>query len=154
MKTETPESLGDPTWREIANKNGWTLDYPLQDPVLENLKNKLLGLGGWAVCLHLETDAAKILSRGRRFAGKAHMKRGTPSQCHSNSAALWDANRGQTVLCTGYALSKDGMWRQHSWCAIKTPRSYKVVETTMPRVLYYGFVLSDNESEYFLYNNS
>jgi hypothetical protein len=45
--------------------------------------------------------------------------------------------------CTGYALSKDGIWRSHSWCFDR--KTYRVVETTKKRVAYHGTVLSRKE---------
>ena len=53
-------------------------------------------------------------------------------------------------VCTGYALSDDGMWRQHSWCIDKRPRTTKIIETTEPRVLYFGYVLNDEETKRFI----
>lgn len=143
LKTIKPSSR----WRKLANKNCWTKGCPHSNTDLENLKKRLLEIGGWSVCLpNMETDVKKILERGSRFAGRAKMMRGEPCQCHANSANLWNENRGDALICTGYALSKDGMWRQHSWCVVRNARSYKVVETTEPRISYYGFILDDNES--------
>lgn len=150
LKTKSP----DKRWRDHANKNGWTLKFIHENPALEILKQRLLKIGGWSVCLpHIEGDLLHILERGRKFAGRAKMMKGEPCQCHSNSASLWDNNRDISFLCTGYALSKDGMWRQHSWCVVETPKSYKVVETTEPRISYYGYILDPEESEVFLGEN-
>ena len=83
---------------------------------------------------------------------------GETSQCHTNSAMLWEANKSRTLegpyreelaLATGYAMSEDGLWRQHSWCVLRTPARVKVVETTVPRVAYYGFVMTHAEAERF-----
>lgn len=41
------------------------------------------------------------------------------------------------------------MWRQHSWLIHRKPRSNRIVETTRPRVLYYGFAMSLELSERF-----
>lgn len=151
LKTIKPSSR----WRKYANENCWTIRCPHSNNNLENLKKKLLSFGGWAVCLpRIESDLDKILNRGRRFSGKAKMMRGEPCQCHMNSAALWEENKESLQICTGYALSKDGMWRQHSWCVMKTIKSYKVVETTMPRISYYGYILDDKESFLFYMCNS
>lgn len=150
IKTLNP----DIAWRKLANNKGWTRKYSCSDKNQEKLKQKLLNIGGWAVCFpYSDPDIDHILNRGFRFAAKAKMMRGEPSQCHANSAALWDNNRDKAQICTGYALTKDGMWRQHSWCVIKTLRSYKVIETTLPRVSYYGYILDQDEAETFLFQN-
>lgn len=151
LKTVRPSSR----WREHANKNCWTRLCPHPDASLEMLKKHLLKIGGWSVCLpHIEKEAKRIVEKGIRFAGRAKMMRGEPCQCHSNSANLWNENKDKVQICTGYALTKDGMWRQHSWCVVKTPRSYKVIETTMPRISYYGYILDNKESFLFYMCNS
>lgn len=115
------------------------------------LREKLLSFGGQEVCLPIyEDDLADILDRGQFWFGdRITMKRGLPSQCHLNSCRCWNANKDKTVLCTGYALSKDGMWRQHSWCIHVKPRINRVVETTVERIAYFGFVMTEEEAEKF-----
>jgi hypothetical protein len=115
------------------------------------LKKKLLAIGGWAVCAPvIEPDKEKILERGRKFPGRSKMMRGEPCRCHSNSAACWEENRELCRICTGYALSKDGVWRQHSW--VYTSDGI-VVETTEKRVQYFGFIMNEDECEDFCLNN-
>lgn len=63
------------------------------------------------------------------------------------SLLCWEANKMILDICTGYALSKDGIWRQHSWCQLK--KTKQVVETTIKRIEYYGFVLSSDEAHKF-----
>jgi len=114
----------------------------------------------------LEEDLSKILSRGFFQLGK-HAKRmpGDPSQCHANAANLWEQNKERAAIVTGYALSKDGIWRQHTWL-IDLHKSvgaegarrmhgtfFQIVETTEPRVLYYGFRLTEDEAEQFAFEN-
>lgn len=55
------------------------------------------------------------------------------SKCHRNSAVIADMKGWD--MYTGLALSRDGIWRVHSWVIAKTGRLY---ETTIPRVLYFG----------------
>ena len=115
------------------------------------LRDKLLSFGGQEVCLPCyEQDLVNILDRGQLWLGdRLNFMKGLPSQCHLNSARCWDANRSRAVLCTGYALSEDGLWRQHSWCVHLRPRKNVVVETTVPRIAYWGFVFSEDEAEQF-----
>jgi hypothetical protein len=81
------------------------------------------------------------------------MMKGRPSQCHFNSCRCWEANQDKAVLCTGYALSEDGMWRCHSWLVELRPRRNKIVETTVPRVAYFGFGMTTDESWDFYFDN-
>lgn len=150
LLTRTP----DKTWVEKANQNGFTRSHVFCDGGLESLKHRLLDIGGWAVCLpRIEDDLKKIMTRGRKFAGRSISMPGEDCACHSNSAFLWDANRDQLYICTGYALSKDGMWRQHSWCVKPTKKSWRVVETTLKRIQYYGYIMHETEAEQFLQDN-
>jgi len=123
-----------------------------QSVQLEALKRKLLSMGGYATILPVyEEDVSSIMNRGELFR-KFTMMKGEPSQCHRNSALLWEANRKAVDLCTGYALSlTGGIWRQHSWCVVKN--NNKVVETTVGRIAYFGFRLNELESDKFLYEN-
>lgn len=117
----------------------------------QELKDILLDIGGWAACVpNIEPDLEKIMIRGRRFPGKSITMKGQPSRCHSNSAFCWDANRKECKICTGYALTRDGMWRQHSWCRTN---SGIIVETTVKRVQYFGYIMTEDECEQFILEN-
>ena len=144
VKTNKPDS----GWLKIARERGFTLKTG--EPQHLPLKKILLGIGGWGVCINLEPDLEKIVTRGRRFSGKSKTMKGEPCQCHLNSACCWDENRDLCRICTGYALSKDGMWRQHSWVFTNDGT---VVETTEKRVAYFGFVMTESECERFLADN-
>ena len=54
------------------------------------------------------------------------------SQCHQNSKRLLIAGK-INALHTGYGLSSDSLWRQHSW---GVDDNNKIVETTEPRIVY------------------
>lgn len=156
IKTNAP----DRKWRKLLNERGFTRRYRFKNAVLEPLKHLLLDIGGWAVCLPFtDPDVQHLLIRGRRFPGRSISIPGQPSQCHCNSAALWEMSKeGGTFegvqVCTGYALSKDGVWRQHTWCVFEdTSSKLKLIETTVKRVQYFGYVLSDSEAEAFAFSN-
>ena len=76
-----------------------------------------------------------------------------------NSCALYKANLlntrldGDLTIATGYALSKDGMWRQHSWLVLRKCRSYKIVETTEKREAYFGFAMNAEKCLEFMRDN-
>jgi hypothetical protein len=144
IKTKKP----DPDWLRRAREAGITAKTGNKDC---RLKKTLLDIGGWAAVIpNIEPDLPKILKRGRRFPGRSKTMRGEPSRCHSNSAACWDENRELCKICTGYALSQDGVWRQHSW--IYTNNDV-VVETTEKRVQYFGYIMTIEECELFLDSN-
>lgn len=152
-------------WMARIQENHWyhgnnnVDEYLLRDPknghrMLE-LRDKLLSFGGQEACLPVyEEDLVKILDRGQLWVGdRITMMRGRPSQCHMNSAYCWDANKDKAALCTGYALSSDGLWRQHSWCIHLKPRKNRVVETTVERIAYFGFVMTEQEATEFYFDN-
>jgi hypothetical protein len=139
IPTEPP----DRGWLERARQCGWTARTG--DAVWRPLKRILLGIGGWSVCLpSREPDLEAIVSRGQRFPGEAELIEGEPCRCHANSAQLSLELPGSRIV-TGYALSDDGMWRQHSWVLV----GERLVETTEHREQYFGVVLSDGEAEEF-----
>jgi len=72
-----------------------------------------------------------------RFRGVALGRR---SECHGNASRIWLDGR-VAMIGTGYALSGDGLWRQHSW---GLTRREEVVETTEQRLRYYGLALGDS----------
>lgn len=123
---------------------------------MDAIEKKLLSFGGdYADLPSTEEDYDAIMKRGQLFYGDhARMMPGAPSQCHSNSASLWEVNQGRCQIATGYALSKDGIWRQHSWVVQPLTLSWRVWETTLERVAYFGFVMTDEECADFLYWNS
>lgn len=131
---------------------------PRFDRRMFDLRDGLIHMGGEAACMPwLEEDLDKILARGQLWAGhNLKMMRGAPNQCHSNSCLLLEANQDKPVfLATGYALSeKGGMWRQHSWCVQAKPRGARILETTEPRELYFGFVMTLEETLEFADNNT
>jgi hypothetical protein len=115
--------------------------YPVMRSMILKLRDEfLLPLGGEEACLPLvEDDIAELVEYGQPWSGaEARMKHGEPSRCHENSASLWACNPETTVIATGYGLSPDGMWRQHSWVVDARDESPRIVETTVPRLLYFG----------------
>ena len=117
--------------------------HPSMDSRLFNLRQKLLNFAGEAVCFPaFEEDLDNIMRYGQFWVGSnAKLMRGEPNRCHANSANLWEQNKNNTRICTGYALSEDGMWRQHSWLVWHKARSNQIIETTVRRIVYYGFVM-------------
>lgn len=125
---------------------------------MEELGRRLLAFGGSGACFpDIEEDMALILQYGQLWNGWSNTIRmeGEPCQCHSNSAWLMRANEDTNTcltIATGYALSADGIWRQHSWLVQKR-RSIRIIETTKKRVLYYGAALAGDALDDFLYMN-
>lgn len=122
------------------------------------LHNVLLAIGGSETCFpDFEPDMDAILARGKYYPGRSRMMKGQPSQCHRNSCELWENNYKEldVAICTGYALSLDGMWRQHSWLVWRKEGEDKetIIETTQKRVAYYGFEMTEEEAKEFCREN-
>jgi len=65
---------------------------------------------------------------------------GEPNRCHDNVAAVLEICGGMEgapnlLGATGYALSEDGLWRQHSWAV---GDEGEIFETTVGRTAYFG----------------
>lgn len=142
----------DTDWKaDCKEKKFWFQDtledmkkmHPSMNSRLFDLRQKLLTFAGEAICFPpYEEDLDNILNYGQFWVGSnAKLMRGEPSRCHANSANLWEQNKKATRICTGYALSEDGMWRQHSWLVWHKSRSNQIIETTAKRIAYYGFVM-------------
>src|SRR5690606_30133884 len=94
-----------------------------------------------------DPDIPAIIKRGQLWPGSLTvMNPGQQSQCHRNSCLCWEANHTTMMVATGYALSKDGLWRQHSWCVQPHDGSIRIVETTEERIAYFGFVMTLEET--------
>jgi hypothetical protein len=72
------------------------------------------------------------------------------SSCHQNVASVWKKRRfGIVAIATGYALTQDGLWRQHSWGILRDG----VLETTVVRVKYFGILLQGAAADRFAEHN-
>lgn len=162
-KTLISWKLMSKDWKNWCRKKFWfqnTMEeakglYPAMDERLFTLKDKLLSFAGNAVCLpDYEEDLENILDYGQFWIGyTAELVKGQACHCHANASRIWEKNKDTMTICTGYALSDDGMWRQHSWVAQKQPCMHQIIETTERRVLYFGFAMTPELCENFAKNN-
>lgn len=85
-----------------------------------------------------EPDLDLLLRDGKTREGETSSVKGKQGECHKNVARYWKKSGGDIV--TGYALSKDGGWRQHSWIE----DGGKILETTGDRrEKYFGAPVED-----------
>lgn len=127
---------------------------------LTPLRNKLLDIDGKKVApVRQERYLDELLEKGSLIKPSSIKvtEVGVDSQCHRNCAEIYLAKEenfedDKTVrIATGWALSSDGVWRQHSWITIDKNR---IIETTLKREKYYGIILDDESSEKFAYDNT
>lgn len=124
-----------------------------KQPDLKRLKAMLLRLGGEFLVAppRPDPDLPMLLESGFLTSGPATLKIMKSSSCHRNVAALWRARRfGIVAIATGYALSEDGLWRQHSWGILRNG----VLETTEARLKYFGIVLQGARADSFAAANT
>jgi hypothetical protein len=107
-----------------------------RQPDMKLLRKILLNIGGEEVVFYFpEPFLVTLLEFGEKFfRGDARLVVGRDNLCHNNSKYL-SMKYNTYKLYHGYALSDDGLWRQHSWCLTKTGN---VIETTDIREIYYG----------------
>ena len=111
-------------------------------PEARKVRERLLAIGGEEVCIRQvePSDIHRLVKRGELWSGeKSRLVKMEPISCHQNSLALWKEGKGD--LANGFALSKDGLWREHSWIV----SDGGVIETTTPRMAYYGAKLRKSE---------
>jgi hypothetical protein len=99
----------------------------------------LLSIGGSLVVPPRgpETDLEALLAGGSAVNLPVRQVPGEPGDCHRNVAARWIDGSFESIG-TGYALSDDQLWRQHSWGLTS---GGDLVETTDRRLAYVGFTL-------------
>lgn len=143
-------------WKEAVKEMWWARfnhgKLTEEDFIYRDFMRNLLQFAGEEVCFRLgDSDFPKIKEYGQFWFGKnVKIMKGLSSRCHENSFYLWKENQENTLICTGYALSKDGMWRQHSWLVNLKARSNQIIETTAPRVAYFGVCLTYESCQNFL----
>lgn len=128
-------------------------DAACKQPELKQLKTLLLRFGGDFIVAPPRTpdpDVPSLLEWGFVTSGPITLKVMKSSSCHQNVAAVWTKRRfGIVGIATGYALSDDGLWRQHSWGMLREG----VLETTEARVKYFGIVLQGKKADVFAFGN-
>lgn len=160
FKREYKDSLEcipmDAEWKEAIKEKWWAKvnwgKLSKENSQYKKFMKNLLQFAGEEVCFQLgDSDFPEIQAYGQFWFGKnAKLMVGAPSRCHENSYYLWKENQENTLICTGYALSEDGMWRQHSWLVNLRARSNQIIETTSPRVAYFGVCLPFKSCQEFL----
>jgi len=121
-------------------------------PEIRQLARVLLRIGG---CFLVpppwpDPDVIELIHSGFAMCGPVLLKVRKQNQCHQNVAALWEARRcGIIGIGTGYALSDDGLWRQHSWGVLREG----VVESTVPMIKYFGILLQGDRADRFTRSN-
>lgn len=128
-------------------------DHLNAQPEFATLVERLLAIAGMHIVAPRapEPDIDILLARGQIWAGKSRLIPGYPSRCHENAAYLYMRNAKRFCIVTGYALSNDGLWRQHSWIYDTAPlKRLRTVETTERRERYYGVVLDQAEAATFI----
>jgi hypothetical protein len=125
-------------------KKRWQKDFDItsrEQPILKMILKKLTKYGGESISPQKNFDAMKIIQRGVMCQGDVKLMKMEACQCHENSLELHLSNPSRYDLYTGYGLSIDGMWREHSW--VFDTKEKIIIETTMKRVLYFGFRMTD-----------
>lgn len=107
-------------------------------PGVNQLEKKLLSIGGQRIAMGSPTlfgNVEEVLAKGKLIESTdIQFKTMRRSQCHENSEELCNMDPNLKLL-TGWALSEDGCWRQHSWAM----NNDIVIETTEPRIKYFGY---------------
>jgi hypothetical protein len=148
---------GEPTWKgkfSMGNESNAYFREPSPEELaaFEPLAERLLALGGRDIFIQPEPHLDRLLQAGRTFDPKGRRKvQGEPHKCHRNAALDYARHHalqlgGTCDLVTGYALSADGLWVQHSWLW----DGRRVLETNSTPVLYYGVVLPPAEAFLFV----
>lgn len=131
-------------------------DYPYY-LIITELKNKLENKYKDSLIVFMpdKIDFLKNLLGNWAFLGKTTKKiKWLPSQCHYNSCRYYmeeqEKGNNDVFIYTWYALSEDDLlWREHTWIVEK----WKILETTVKRLDYYGIKLTWDDLEKFVFSN-
>jgi hypothetical protein len=112
----------------------------------QEMTGMILASGGTAVVPPMAPDAMVhlLIKHGAiRVPSRVKFQRGERGGCHVNSARIflglkWKQAKADGIG-TGYALSPDGLWREHSWAMAGDV----IIETTVLREKYWGVILRD-----------
>jgi hypothetical protein len=123
-------------------------DLAEQQPAILLLRDLLLKLDGTHLVAPTEPDpdVDNLLVNGSVIEGTVHLEEMAENSCHWNVATLWLQKKENLVaVATGYALSADGLWRQHSWGM----RNNAILETTRTRTCYFGLLMEGADADAF-----
>ena len=117
-----------------------------KQPRFRILSRRLLEIGGVQVVAPTAPDPEldQLLEDGFLHPQKPVLEESEANGCHANSAALW-LQEHIDAIGTGYCLSEDGLWRQHSWGL----RKEQLIETTELRTVYFGLRMEAEEADNF-----
>ena len=122
-----------------------------EQPAIRVLRERLLQIDGLDfVPPCTEPDLAQLLSCGQLQPFECVLDEMQENSCHGNAARLFAASGApEFAIGTGYALSEDGLWRQHSWAF----DGKSIIETTEVRVRYFGLLLRGEAAQAFVLTN-
>lgn len=115
--------------------------------LLNELEKKLCSFAGDLLCFAADEYAELILEHGQLWYGDTmYLEEMQIGKCHSNSIKVNEENP-ECPIVVGYALSSYGFWFAHTWLLAKEDdeKSYYVLETTVPAILYFGVVLTKSK---------
>jgi hypothetical protein len=119
-----------------------------QQPQISALRAMLLEIGGVELVAppRADCDVPALIHAGFVMEGFVKLRIMERSASHRNLSRLWGRKRNGLVgIGTGYSMSGDGLWRQHSWGVGRCG----IVETTQVRVKYFGLLLQGRDADSF-----
>jgi hypothetical protein len=118
------------------------------------IATKLLAIAGKQVIIYTGEQSvmnlALVNNATLMTAEKLRIQKGNPSDCHNNCSKIWSKDPDKFSIVSGFALTADDqMWRAHTWLLDKNG---VIVETTIPRYLYFGEIMDKTLSAVFAKN--
>lgn len=155
LKTENAGKayLQKPNPEQLAHLKRRLDEAAKKQPEIISLRRRLLSLGGVELVAPPTTDPglSLIIKHGRIKRGPIKCMLMSSSECQQNIATYWMTDRvGVFGIGIGYALSDDGLWRQHFWGV----RRRGILETTTKREQYFGVTICAFEAAVFAIVNS
>lgn len=129
-------------WLERLRARGYTYDTVWSNGRYEDLKTKLLDVGGEAVILIVNLDDAdryrRLLTEGELFTFETGesvwVRMGDDNVSHNVNTVV--ENNKTVERFSGFSLSEDGCWRYYDWGW--DTKNNRLIETIKPQLAYYG----------------
>lgn len=106
----------------------------------------LLGFGGIAVCNKENLSNSEYLNKyGQLWIGGEHNTLKIAGSLLDN--LQYNNFDNSFRIAKGFALNNQGIWESHMWIVLRSKLTYMIVEDSMPKDLYFGYVLTDSQVE-------
>lgn len=152
MDEEWKQRIAEKKWWANANRD----KVPTNKIPIRKFMDKLLEFGGEEVCISSWDmfDDLCVIDGQFWFGKDFNQAYNKDFRCHTTTVDLWEILKSNRVICNGFALTDDGVWRQHTWIihldiddTHENIIKREFIEPHSPKIAYYGICMNSMLSE-------